>query len=89
MHSTPFAWSLRRTFSTPDILLGTCTYGRIRELRLMVEWAGFEPAVLWSQTRCDTKLRYHSIKNTSIKPTGIGNSEVFKFFIVKRKEVTL
>ena len=26
MHSTPIAWSLRRTFPTPVIFLGTFTY---------------------------------------------------------------
>ncbi len=34
------------------------SYKPISNIMLMVGVAGFEPAALWSQTRCATKLRY-------------------------------
>ncbi len=37
----------------------------------MVGAAGFEPATLWSQTRCATRLRYAPNLNTNTADNGI------------------
>ena len=58
---------------TPDPLrakqvLSQLSYGPI----LMVGKTGFEPATLWSQTRCTTKLCYFPnelARQTGIEPT--------------------
>ena len=41
--------------------LGRLRLYQLNYVRIMVGVTGFEPATLWSQTRCATKLRYTPI----------------------------
>ena len=57
--SKPFRWFFKLEAASGLVLLFAAI---IAFFIMMVGVAGFEPATLWSQTRCATRLRYTPIR---------------------------